>query len=124
MKINFNLDVSDEFLHDIFITANESGYSDYWAITGLIRYNRLHVAEYGDSVEMVSEKTITFPMLRQGIKRVLTRQMNNPAPYANIHSRYSGRLLAALLEQDSGQVDGELADIILQAAYFGHIVYG
>ncbi|MGN7104887.1 hypothetical protein ACTHR6_24965 [Ralstonia holmesii] len=132
MDINLKLEVSDQFLWDVLCTAVEGG-SNYWAqFKTLERYEgehgpehaRVRVTEYGDADSAVSRKEIGLTDLAEGMRRIMTRTMDKPEDHANVHSSHSGALLVAVVEDDAGQVDGELADLILQAAMFGHIVYG
>ena len=132
MDINLKLAVSEQFLRDVLCTAVEVGSTQWAGFKTLERYEgehgpeytRVRVSEYGDESSEISRKEIGLSELAEGVRRVMARDMNKPEDHANVHSSYSGALLVAVVEGDAGQVDCVLADLILQAAMFGHIVYG
>lgn len=133
--IGLEFQVSEEFLNDVFTTAIEGG-SNYWCrIKGkLIKpnpedactwyYDSAYIEEFGDEEEAQSSKTILPSMLRKGIKIILTRAFGTSDPSAHCHINYSKELYAAVAENDTARIDADLADLILQCTYFGHIVYG
>lgn len=43
---------------------------------------------------------------------------------ANIYPALKGRILSAMAEDDSGEIDSEACDVIAQLAIFGEVVYG
>lgn len=98
-----------EFLDDIRITAFEGGIN-YWAkISG----NRVKDPDDPNSQWVA----LTDSKIEAGIALVkhLTFQVNND-------------ILASILlgdrNNDAGEIDIECADVIVQAAVFGEIVYG
>jgi len=133
--VTLTLEPSAQFLRDVLCTAAEGG-SNYWAaFRTLERHDgehgperqRVRVFEMGDDDEAQSQHDIGLPELAEGVRRMLAGDMTEKADHANPAAQYRAALFAALISEpggDAGQIDADLADLILQAAALGRIVYG
>lgn len=127
-----------EFLTDILITAVEGGVN-YWAQAGGYRYSgpakdrgvTLYIDDIDESdvlLDVIHDENpddpeqvvtrVTLADIEEGIRRILYED----------DFKASGQLLVAVLEpsanNDAGEIDAEIADIIIQAAVFGELVFG
>lgn len=125
------LEVSDDFLRNVLATACEGG-SNYWAF---FKSLKSFPGQYGrewqqvrvtDSEGYAEQKdyVIDLPELREGLRRMISRDFTSKESHAIPYAQSAGEVLIAVLENDAGQIDANLADLILQCACFGHIVYG
>lgn len=114
--LNVSLDL--EFFEDICVTAAEGGIN-YWA-EGLP--HDLPAPGFKIIEQEISSgnerKTfeITPAWIQIGVGRLLQGKM--------CHSRITTSLYQALIENDGGLIDAEVADAIVQAACFNDLVYG
>lgn len=132
-RITVTLDVKDQFLRDVLCTAVEGG-SNYWAHFRSVKrfkgeygleWEVVTVYEVGDSdASHTAKHVVGLPELREGVRRVIMGDMTDKASHANCHPSNGATLLQAVVTDDAGNVDADLADLVLQAACFGHIVYG
>ncbi|AEY69512.1 hypothetical protein AH2_0001 [Burkholderia phage vB_BceS_AH2] len=134
-SIAVTLTPSAQFLRDVLCTAIEGG-SNYWArFVGLEHHDgehgpeweRVRVKEYGDDDKAQSVREVGLAELAEGVRRVIAGDMTDKAEHANVHAAYRAALFAALIAEpggNAGDVDANLADIVLQAAALGRIVYG
>lgn len=109
----------EEYLDNILTAAVEGGIG-YWSIGR----NYVWSDDGPASVEIRIEDedddvwhTVDRSAIRKGIAAVLSGRMN-------VHESYIDTLRAADRHNDAGDIDAELADIIVQAAVLGEIVYG
>jgi hypothetical protein len=109
----------EQYLDDILITAVEGGIG-YWSV------GRKYVwSDDGPtSVEIRQDDEDDAPWhlvdrsaIRKGIELVLSGEMS-------VHESYADTLRKAEREKDAGYIDAEIADMIVQAAVLGDIVYG
>lgn len=133
--ITLTLEPSAQFLRDVLCTAVEGG-SNYWARFKVLNrvqgehveeYDRVRVMEYGDDDKAQSQHDIGLPELAEGLRRALAGNMGTGADHENVAASYRADLFAALISEpggDAANVDANLADIVLQAAALGCIVYG
>jgi hypothetical protein len=132
--INIKLELKDQFLRDVLATAVWYG-SSYWAGyenpvlhkwegQGIADYQSITVNDLGDDEESKAKYEITLAKVAEGIERLIGRNFNSEESHAQCHVSYSAAMLRAVALGDAGNVDAELADIVLQLACFGHIVYG
>lgn len=128
----------EEFLADIISTAIEGGIG-YWAETRHYQWvnngvPQLVVIKAGYDPDLKFEDTravivdfegenpntereITIDVIARGIAKIKD-------PKFRINKTLRGTILAADVENDAGEIDVEGADVIVQAALFGEIVYG
>ncbi|MNK49868.1 hypothetical protein D3C87_687330 [compost metagenome] len=131
--IDLTLAPSDQFLRDVLTTACEGG-SNYWAGVKCLdtvegpygrEWARVRVWDCEDDDSDRFE--VGYDELRDGIRRILAGDMTDKASHAQVANHYRAALFLALVSEpggDSGNVDGDLADCILQCAAMGCIVYG
>lgn len=121
LNIYFNLKITDEDIDDIMSSALEGGIT-YWCNEAKVKDEYLgdyaseqisrggtlflHDAEEDKTYELTEEK------LLKGIKRAIE---------AGYYSQYTWWDSAGL---NTGNIDAEVADIIVQLALFGKIIYG
>ena len=116
-----------EFLADIVVTAAEGGIN-YWAHTRNYRFAKEDPAVPGSAItsamvdvlgregnEPEQWTTVNGATIRKGINTLKELEFRRDLKMA---------LLYADNENDSGEVDSELADCIVQAGLFGKLVYG
>lgn len=134
--INVKLELQDQFLRDVLATAVWYG-SSYWAGyenpvlhkqegQSYTDYQSITVNDLGDDhdEEAKARYEITLAKVAEGIERLIGRNFNSEESHAIPHVSYSSAMLRAAALGDAGNVDADLADIVLQLACFGHIIYG
>lgn len=126
------VELSDDFLSDILITAFDGscGGSWYWAepIVGIPTFG-IDKAENvmndcwrwlavndreSDGIKLL---VVDHVRLTNGIQSIIDGSV---ALNAEIHSS----VLSAVLESDAGYIDATAADCIVQAGMFGEVIYG
>jgi hypothetical protein len=109
------LSVSSEFLSDVKITALEGGIN-YWAkVLSYNKYSREHLIQ---DLESNDKWYISNAVIFKGLNRILSN------PKFQIASRIKQYILNGVMEKDSGHIDAEAADCIVQAGLFNEIVFG
>lgn len=114
MKISVTHEVSDQMLKDILITAVEGG-SDYWAIyENVVRDAELNILSV-----LVTEQEAhddSGPIYRkvtpEDIGRAIVLLAASSLPERHIQS---------VIDED---VDAETADVLMQLAVLGDVIYG
>lgn len=133
-----------EFLTDILITAVEGGIG-YWSqadeyraaperpaaergVTLYIPAHEVDAADYrlpvghglieswGDEIPACTVR-VDLDAIAAGVGLITRGE-------AGVHSDYIGDIFAASLHNDSGDIDATAADLIVQAAIFGRVIYG
>jgi hypothetical protein len=129
-SITINIELTDQFCSDIMCTALEGGIG-YWAQADkivqsdeedcMLHYVSCKLAALNDDetdFDWSNPYTLDFNAIRRGVERVLH-------PDFSVRSDIRGWILADLCDQErGGMIDSEAADVIVQAALFGEIVYG
>lgn len=133
IAINIALNVSAQFLRDVLCTAVEGG-SNYWMhasatkrvkVGEYIEYEQVKVYETGDGDgDETAPRIIGLAQMAEGVRRMIARDFTSDKSHAMPYSKSAGEVLIAVVNDDAGNVDADLADLILQCACFGHIVYG
>ena len=132
MQIQINLTVTDQFLRDVLCTACEGG-SNYWAHFKSLEtfagqfgkeWQKVRVTEYEDGEKKHAQHVIGLEEMREGVRRMIARDFTKTESHAIPYSKSAGEVLIAVVEDDAGNIDADLADLILQCACLGHIVYG
>lgn len=119
------LTVSDQLLRDTLTIAIEGGVN-YWAKGR--RFERLPNLEYV-SCEIAELADEGSEPVKPGYHRVgpeaLTRGFQLAlTPGIQLNSAIRAAIASAVAEDDGGQIDASAADVIVQLAIFGDIVYG
>lgn len=139
MNIELKFDVSESLALEILTMCEDA--SSYWAQTEVLESRpapnsdwrtlaaRVHFVEYGDEENPVSEKTIGIPEVIDAIRRILTNEMTRHgkpirASHALVGNHCRAELFRAVIDNDTDEIDNEIADIIAQVAVMGCIVYG
>jgi hypothetical protein len=109
----------EQYLDDILTTAVEGGIG-YWSFGR----NYVWSDDGPTSVEIKQDDedddtwhTVDRSAIRKGITRLLSGDMK-------VHESYVDMLRKADRHNDAGDIDAEIADLIVQAAVLGDIVYG
>jgi hypothetical protein len=124
--------LSPQFLSDILVTAVEGGIN-YWARVAEPvfaphpdnRHNRLLVAVKVTDVDGgrdFQRLDLTLKEIHQGIASLF--DVNSDTAYAARPDIVESVRLAVETGQDAGEIDAEGADVIVQVALFGEVVYG
>lgn len=131
-RINISIELQDQFLRDVLSTACWYG-SAYWASfeNAELKHNghyediiSITILEKGGEEEIQSTHHINLVKIARGIERLIGREFNSEESHAQCAVSYSAAMLKAAVTNDGGEVDAELADLVLQLACFGHIIYG
>lgn len=106
---------NQQFLADVLCTALEGGIG-YWSECGMLKSDALGYVSatlYPAEDDDFPETVLTRESIQQGIEKVLSPDF-----------RVNPQIRAAIASGDAGQIDADAADVIVQAACFGEIVYG
>ncbi len=117
-KITIELELSNKFLHDVFLIVM-SGAISYWVkewtmVSTLKRQWGATIRAEGDSSGFL--RGISAPVIVAGIKRSFQ------AP----HRRYrcADAIHRAVISGSASSIDAEAADVIVQLGLFGEVRYG
>lgn len=128
------VEVPRQFLLDMLCTAAEGG-ANYWAAFSVPKgedpgnYSKVHITETEPSEQplLVPDGIVDEAAMLEGVRRLLQRDFTNPADWAAPHQSYTENLWRALCADDgadAGMLDADDADILMQVAAFGCLVYG
>lgn len=119
----------EEFLADVIICAVEGG-TGYWACVSDYKHGQpsetyavLHEEDADGAIEGREGKYSTTP-LRLDVEAVALGIGKIERGEVNINAGMAQSILAASRENEAGDIDADLADVIAQAALLGSIVYG
>ena len=116
------MQVTKFFLNDVIVCAVEGGIG-YWSQVRDYRWEKdddWNITEASATVVPFDDPKVyklTWETVEDGIRKVL-------AGTVKVHSSYVGSIAVAAAEGDAGEIDAELADIIVQAGLFGEVIYG
>jgi len=125
MKVTTQVEIKDEFLHSIFVTALEGGIG-YWSECTKYRWS-LDKGTTEDlkgfharivDVEENKKHTINRNTIIKGLRKLLT------GGKIGIHPVKVNRLVGIVMSQDAGEIDSGDADCIVQLGLFGEVIYG
>jgi len=122
ITISLTLQISEETLRDIGSAAVEGGIG-YWSEIEGYDYESSNMGvlyeldECGNVTARNRKFNLTTAEILQGCIRVLD-------PNFKVCESIREYVKLALIEDDAGNVDAEVADVIVQAAWFNEIVYG
>jgi hypothetical protein len=129
IQFQFNREVDNDFVHYIMQTACEGGSIEYWCNPDLDSndeyqtFDGEHIIEIRIIVEdepvpgFAAQQTIDGSVIREGIKRLLTGEVN-------LNAGSLGTLLYGIINDETDDIDGELVDSIVQAGLYNDIVFG
>ena len=123
MKLTLDYNVSNDFLDNVITSATESGVhgATYWLRVRAELKDGVRIdydLKEGEEGDLKGRFTMRRRQVLIGIQRLLTNRAIDIGPGAR------GRLAGAVITDDSGEVDGPLADLIFQAAVFNDVIYG
>lgn len=105
--------LSETFIDDVVTTAVEGGIN-YWA-TEIHRVDDV-ISFAVDDTPGDGRKTVTHRMVAEAIQNILSEDMAG--------SYLTEQVREAVLTHDAGHIDAEGADVIVQVAALGEVVYG
>jgi hypothetical protein len=116
--------IPKDFTASVVTTAIESGVQGigYWASTRAYAWQG---EDYAQAVIMDKESerphmyVLNHETIKAGIHMIMDRE-NEMA----LDDSYRHAVRQAVLDDDAGQIDGDLADQIVQAATLGDVIYG
>lgn len=113
-------DERKQFLADVLTTAVDGGIN-YWAMVSNYVFDspsetRVTVHELGDDGNPSGYVDITITEIDEAIRSVLTD--------SSLPSHVRSMVRETNIENDAGDIDAELADIIMQFAVLGELTYG
>lgn len=129
MKIKLEYNLSADFLKSVLVSAFESGVhgvQSWGTATAVARTDKSgnYIAvklsydlKEGNEGDRKGRCTVGLKAIAAGIVRLLDNKID-------MGSDLRGRLAVAVVTSDAGEIDGPLADCIVQAAIFGDVIYG
>jgi hypothetical protein len=129
MHLKLEYSISRDFLRNIMISAFESGVhgTQSWATvlecrdTSSKGYDSVYMSydrKTGAEGDRKGRRLLELDDLVEGIRRLLASKR------IDLGSDLRGRIASAVNNDDSGEIDGPLADVIVQAAIFNDVIYG
>jgi hypothetical protein len=120
MKMNVELNVTDQLCMDLLTAAVEGG-SAYWLqCEDIVRDEELNVLKIVGPMDLEDDSErwddVTLETIRLGVKRILEGNL--------VDTHIQKDVLGAVTDPDSTSWDAETADCVLQAGMFNEIVYG
>jgi len=109
-----------DFTAEVLTASVESG-SGYWALISRVRRNTNRTIIAARFVDAEQTNAVPFEVDGAGIERGIARILT---PSFQINPALRRLIAGAVAEFDSGNIDAEAADVIVQDAVFGEIVYG
>lgn len=131
-SITITIPVPDTLCADILCNAFEGGQCGigYWACADDVEHgsedplNELYYksisifdAECDEPEESEWRHKVDYDAIRRGLQLVLS-------PEFKVNDTIRGYVQAGVVNNDAGNIDAEAADVIVQAACFGKLVYG
>ena len=116
-----------QFLTDVLTTAVEGGIN-YWAQVTSYTWNTEVVADRGVTITDVEDSGATVRVTVASIATALGKFTRGTAEEAaalvGVHPSYVSQIRTANRENDGGEIDAEYADMIVQVAALGEVIYG
>lgn len=135
IKVNMTMEVDEQLLLDVLTNAVESGGHALWYWEGFymvnvdrdgdlnvdqITFNVEHIAPGATAIDhQTAQYTINMEDVRVAIETILSDQRN-----CNIDPRIVGYIRSGVVGNDGGDIDAEAADVIVQVAAFGEVIFG
>lgn len=140
VTLDMDIDLSEEFLSDVLVTAFDGDYGGcwYWAtpdyeakgdsafiirksndgdvwesitIIDVVLSEHRISGEKSNGREKVVQHVVDHQVIKTGIQRMLD-------------GNWRDSILKSLTPLDAGNIDSELADVIVQMGIFGEVLYG
>lgn len=128
-NITITVEISDELINDVFITAMEQGIG-YWAVASQVessgegsdlKYISAMLADREEAYDSGLDPNeftwyrIDKDVIVKGIERIMSGEVGIRS---DLHAQVSGSIRA-----DDCDIDADAADCIVQAGVFGELVY-
>jgi hypothetical protein len=114
----------DEFYDDILITAVEGGIG-YWCVGRNYQWSdedqttiEVHEEEQSGDIDL-GWIALDRAKIRHAVAVIMDRSND-----LDLHESYRQRISEAYRENDAGEIDADDADVIVQVAVFGNVIYG
>ena len=131
ITIKLDAEVTNQFLADILTTAVESGGISYWVEEAHeVRRNgpRTRPGSIGnvdgDSITFISVSDGESDRADVGLESIAQALGKIAMGEVKISPDLRASITRAMLDDDCGEIDAEAADVIVQVAALGEIVYG
>lgn len=112
----------EQFLDDIICTAVEGGIN-YWGYVS--HYTWSDDSETSVKVhDFMEEDSVPVLVNRESIENAIKKISKMDTPIEYLHPSIRTEIYKAYLDNDAGDIDAGLADIIVQVSMFGKVVYG
>lgn len=133
-EITIKATITDQFCRDVLCTAIEGG-SNYWASFKVLKRIKGQYCEEYEIVRVmemdvdgsggeIARFTVDPQTIREGIARLVNGGMHDGRHSSDAHPDYRADVMRAVMSDDAGQIDANLADLILQASALSCIRYG
>ena len=109
--------MNTQFLSDIIVTAVEGG-TNYWAQVS----NYSHADENTHATFHDMEDGQRYPITPTDVQEAIEQIIGGDT--SGIHPVIVNKIAVAVRENEAGDVDADLADLIVQVACFTEVVYG
>jgi len=120
LKIELDLEISDEWCADVMSAALEGGIG-YWCAADSIQRDglgfRSFIAYDAEDENAFKPKGCDRRSIRLGVERILSGEVK-------VNKVLCGCILAGVTSYDSGLIDADAADCIVQAGLFNDLVFG
>jgi hypothetical protein len=117
--IQISVEVSDEVIDQVIDSAGY--YIDYWATKGQqdteAKTYKVWLDEEAREERGEKSVTLTYADLALAGEKLLTGRVK-------VRSDIREALSAGFIAGDAGSIDGEVADVVVQVAIFGDIIFG
>ena len=118
----------EDFLASIVVNAYESGSINYWASTDNYQYQnhpdgKLSHAEFTITGDDGADMNTHYPR-RVGMATIEHAMKTMRSGDVDVHIKVLADILAADALNDASEIDAMAADIIIQCALFGDVVFG
>lgn len=130
--INVDISLEDQFLMDVLITAVESGgYAlHYWLDNASLVVHRtddLDVTRIDFRCRDYDGKNTNYSIGTEQVSKAIERLLSNDADkhlLITLNDEIRGSIYEGALTNDAGCIDAIGADVIVQVAAFGEVVFG
>ena len=116
-----------QFLTDVLTTAVEGGIG-YWAQVTSYTWDTEVVADRGVTITDVEDSgaivRVTVANIATALGKFTKGTAVEAAAVVKVHPSYVRQIRTANRENDGGEIDADLADMVLQVAALGEVIYG
>ena len=120
-KVKIDIELSDEFLQDVMVQVIETSAITYWAEMFEVAEPTYSTVTIRDMIEQDDGTHVELRFTKEAIARGITRVLD---PSFRVRESIRAAIYKGAVDSDGGEIDIEAADVIVQAAMFGEIIYG